>query len=133
MAGDGVAEVGPLLLGVNPSLLSSFVSCLEELAKLLMLLLMSWPYCSWAAYIWPAAEELAESIVLVRLSILESVLRGCELSPKSSLPAGDGVAEVDSGGVCGSGFSRLCLRLSFLAGCGLAVGDDDLWPSGNDC
>lgn len=136
MAGDGVAEAGPLLRGVNPSLLSSLASCLEELAMLPMLLLISGWYWSWAECIWPEAEAAApaESIVLARVSIRDSIRGSWGYSPESSLPADDGVAASDSGGVCGSGFSRLCLRLGFLAGCGgLDVGEDDLRPSGKEC
>jgi hypothetical protein len=130
-AGDGTAGAGPSFLGasflgVSLSLLSSAISCFEELAELVMLPLMG------TNEVWAGAEKRAAAAASIAWSSnRESLLRDWGLSPKSSLPAGDGVAEPDSGGVCGSGFSRLCLRLSFLGTRGQVVGDDDL-ASGSD-
>lgn len=121
-----------MLLGVKPSLLSSPVSCLTELARLLMLLFIPCEYWSCPPYICPAAAELDESIVLERLSMFDSADRDCGSPPDSSLPNVERLEEFEPNGVCGSGFARLCFRLGFLAGAGLDVGDEDLRPSNDD-
>lgn len=65
--GEGPAELGPILLGVRLSLWpSSPLSCLAP-ERLVWLLLLT-------PAMWPCGSDMLESMVLVRLSVSDSLV-----------------------------------------------------------